>query len=333
MVRQKIKSFFKGFGYTILILFLVFMVFLGYGHINNRWYKLIYVRSDSMTPIFKAGDLILITRPPYNLNPGDIITFQIKGEIVTHRIQTIENDGNIITKGDANKVTDDWGEYQIKKVAGIYRFKIPYLGYPIAYASSWVKGEALPFVKNLFVGTNAFFTNQDKISANLTAETTTTEEMSLALNSIVDNQSLEGQENQNLKIDFMINNNDVSTDKKEVLLSIQIENSQNSGEIQMRFNNDNAVFADETTGWEAFSNSKNWILSEGEAEKTVFIQIKDSVSNIFSASDSIIFKTDPITESTETTLDTTSSTITESTEPIESTTTVDDSQLLENSGN
>lgn len=321
MARQKVKSFFKGFGYTILILFLVFMVFLSYGHINNRWYKLIYVRSDSMTPIFKAGDLILITKPPYNLNPGDIITFQIKGEIVTHRIQAIENDGNIITKGDANKVADDWGEYQIKKVAGIYRFKIPYLGYPIAYASSWTKGKALPFVKNLFTGTNAFFTNQDKISASLIAETTTEESLNLSESPNIQ----ENQQSQEFKINFTINNNDDLTDKKEVLLNIQVENNQNNGEMQMRFNNDNADWIDEITGWEPFANSKNWVLSEGEAEKNVFMQIKDSAGNIFSASDSIIFKTDPITESTETTLDTTNSIITEPTESIESTTTVDDS--------
>jgi signal peptidase I len=195
MVKKGFKSFFRRLGWTILILFLIFTVFLGYGHVNNRWYKLIWVQSDSMKPVFQHGDLICITKPPYEIKPGMIITFQIKNNIVTHRVAAVNEDGSLVTKGDTNNVNDDWGNYKIKKVAGLYQFKLPYLGW-IDYAAGltrhWISKAALPVLANVFEekvpnffqktlalvkisGTSAFFTNRNSISGSIGMETETTE--------------------------------------------------------------------------------------------------------------------------------------------------------------
>jgi signal peptidase I len=171
-MRSKTAIFFQRFITVLLILLLVFILFLVYGNIDNRWYKLLYIRSDSMSPVFNAGDLICIVRPPEEIQVGDIVTFQIEGQIVTHRVIGINPDGSYETKGDASKSADDFGDYKITNIAGIYRFKITYLGYPIAYGSHWLR-QGINSVFNMQLASNgsyAYFTNQDKVLMGISGE-------------------------------------------------------------------------------------------------------------------------------------------------------------------
>ncbi len=328
-MKRKVKSFFKGFGLSILIIFLVFMAFLAYGHIDNRWYKLIYIKSDSMSPTFKAGDLICITKPPYEIKPGMIICFQIKGDIVTHRVVGIDENGNFITKGDANKVPDDWGEYQIKKVAGVYRFKIPYLGYPIAYGSYWVKkaaleagnflGKVMDKIGSLFTGSGAYFTNQGKILISITAESLVENPPENPAGNLTQNSAENPPENssdnlpegenpnsgedqkttENPPVEdkppiidvFNINNNELTTNSYEVVLNLSVSDDITPPEkLQMRLANDGETWADENTGWEIYSTNKSWQLSEGEGEKKVCLQVKDEKGNLASTSATINYQ-------------------------------------------
>jgi signal peptidase I len=127
----------------VLIVFLalvfLFLLFISYGTgVNNRFYKLLVVTSGSMSPIFEAGDLIMIVRlDPEKVKVGDIVTFQTKdGELLTHRIMEIKPDGEIVTKGDANNSVDFWTDgWKLGKVETIYVFKFSKLGFPI----SWLK--------------------------------------------------------------------------------------------------------------------------------------------------------------------------------------------------
>lgn len=304
-MKGKIFSFLKKLGVTLLVLFIVFLLFLAYGHINNRWYKLIYIRSDSMKPTFQAGDLICITKPPYEIKPGMIICFQIKGDIVTHRVVDIDENGSFITKGDANEITDDWSDYQIKKVAGIYQFKIPYLGYPIGYCSHAIE-RAISIVggffeniliktSSFFMGSNAYFTNQGKIPMGITAENppeNPPEEENP--NSEEEQNTTENQspEDKAPTIDvFNINNDESTTESHEVVLNISASDDITLPEkLQMRIANDEEVWPDENAGWEAYSTNKNWQLSGEEGEKKVCLQVKDETGNITSASDTISYK-------------------------------------------
>lgn len=94
-------------------------------------YNLYLVRSESMTPYIKMGDLI-ITGPmngPINgeVKEGTIITYEFSDDLVTHRVQSIE--GNIlVTKGDAVEDPDPW-EVTFEDVRGVFLFKIPSVGY------------------------------------------------------------------------------------------------------------------------------------------------------------------------------------------------------------
>lgn len=68
------------------------------------------VLSGSMEPNFKRGDLVLMQSIYGEPAVGDIIMFiPMEGmEPVTHRITSINEYGYIRTKGDANKIEDDW---------------------------------------------------------------------------------------------------------------------------------------------------------------------------------------------------------------------------------
>lgn len=115
-------------GESLLTLFLILLTFLAYGTLPNRWYHILYVYSGSMEPTFAPGDLIVITPPPKVLEPGMVLTLNVDGQLVTHRLVSVNADGSLVTKGDINHVPDDWGNARVK-IVGLYRFSIPYLGY------------------------------------------------------------------------------------------------------------------------------------------------------------------------------------------------------------
>lgn len=121
-------------------LLFLFLAFIAYGvAVNNSFYKLILVTSDSMTPVFKSGDLIMIVRvDPDQVKVGDIVTFQTKDhKLLTHRIVEIKEDGEMVTKGDANEEADRWSDgWKLKKVSAKYVARIPIVG----RFMSWIKG-------------------------------------------------------------------------------------------------------------------------------------------------------------------------------------------------
>lgn len=104
------------------------LLLVAYGILPNRWYQTLYVYSGSMAPTIQAGDVILITPPPADLQPGMIVTLQVDGHLVTHRLLALQANGKFSTRGDANLWVDEWGGANVK-VVGLYRARLPYLGY------------------------------------------------------------------------------------------------------------------------------------------------------------------------------------------------------------
>ena len=88
------------------------------------------VMSGSMEPEIQTGSLVFVdTRDTENISEGDIIAFESGGNAVTHRVKRVEN-GNIITKGDANNNTD--GEIiNQSAVIGKTIHSIPYVGFVV----------------------------------------------------------------------------------------------------------------------------------------------------------------------------------------------------------
>ena len=70
--------------------------------------------------------------------------------------------------------------------------------------------------------------------------------------------------------------------------SVSISLSSNDAQ-QVCFSNDGANYSN----WEAMTDTKSWVLSEGEGEKTVYIKYKDVAGNTCVATDSITLDTVP----------------------------------------
>jgi signal peptidase len=150
---------------TLLVILVLSLLFVGYGvGVNNKFYKLLVVTSGSMEPTFAPGDLIMIVRmDPKQAKVGDITTFMTEdGSILTHRIVEIKTNGEVITKGDANKTVDFWNNnWKFVKVETKYVFNIPKLGYVV----SWWQG--LFHIQQKSTGAN--LTDTEKIKSEITA--------------------------------------------------------------------------------------------------------------------------------------------------------------------
>jgi len=102
-------------------------------------YKLISVLSDSMRPVMRAGDAIVVdARVAGRLQEGDIITFwraNNTSSLLTHRITAIKNANGervYFTRGDANRVADG-SPVPERDVVGRYMFCVPLGGYLIGF--------------------------------------------------------------------------------------------------------------------------------------------------------------------------------------------------------
>lgn len=114
-------------------------------------HRVLVVRSDSMAPALRAGDLIVIEmQRPATVEPGEIVTFRdhSRGNVlVTHRvIESVRTDGQMHfkTRGDANSGIEQWSISTGGRL-GQLRARIPGVGRVIvdAGASPWTRTGAL----------------------------------------------------------------------------------------------------------------------------------------------------------------------------------------------
>ncbi len=107
-------------------------------------YKMLVVLSDSMKPVFAAGDVIIVDasgKSGYSEN--DIITFWRSRNpvmLLTHRVIGIEEIAGrkyYCTKGDANN-TDDRVAVGQEEILGKYLYKVPFAGYVVNFVHTGV---------------------------------------------------------------------------------------------------------------------------------------------------------------------------------------------------
>lgn len=93
--------------------------------------RLYIVRSSSMSPVFRAGDAIVIWPVRDLPDVGDVISYEVQGELITHRVVEVQPDG-VLTKGDANQERDGWvvGSAQIR---GRMIARVPFLGWLLVF--------------------------------------------------------------------------------------------------------------------------------------------------------------------------------------------------------
>ena len=103
-------------------------------------YGLYAVRSASMTPSLKVGDLVIEERvDPATIQVGDVITLATgSGATVTHRVETVTpNDAGPVftTRGDANASPDPVATFA-GQVRGRVAWDVPMLGFLLAMVTT-----------------------------------------------------------------------------------------------------------------------------------------------------------------------------------------------------
>lgn len=115
-----------------ILLILVLLLFVP----NFIGFKTFSVISGSMEPNIPVGSLVYAKSVDFeDLEVGDVISYQLSEDtMVTHRINSInEEQKTIITKGDANDNVDS-SEVQENQIIGKVTFSIPFLGYIAIYS-------------------------------------------------------------------------------------------------------------------------------------------------------------------------------------------------------
>jgi len=100
---------------------------------KNGNFKMLVVQTGSMEPKIPVGSLI-ISRKAASYQVGDIVTYAMKNNFVTHRIVAKEN-GNYITQGDANNEPDD-NPVAPSSIIGKLWISLPFVGRFIAFVKT-----------------------------------------------------------------------------------------------------------------------------------------------------------------------------------------------------
>ena len=105
------KKFIKVFQIILIVILLIILLYVLYSKYIAKnsvtkifGYGFLVVVTGSMEPEIKSGELIII-KDSSEYDVGDIITYEIDGYLVTHRIVKIE-ENQITTKGDSNNEED-----------------------------------------------------------------------------------------------------------------------------------------------------------------------------------------------------------------------------------
>lgn len=100
----------------------------------NAGYRIYVVHTGSMMPTLNPGDAVLDRPAPMAVHSGQVVTFTVHSgpdTVVTHRVASVSN-GEIQTKGDANRTVDPW-TLRISQVVGSKVLTLPYAGYLLVY--------------------------------------------------------------------------------------------------------------------------------------------------------------------------------------------------------
>jgi len=124
----------------VIMMIIPFVVSIGMLVPKVMGYTEYTVVTASMEPVLPVGSLILVKQTdPATLEKGDIISYSKEldpGTVITHRV--VENDteeGQVITKGDANEV-NDMEPVKYDFILGKMEASFPKLGVPAAAAGT-----------------------------------------------------------------------------------------------------------------------------------------------------------------------------------------------------
>jgi len=95
------------------------------------------ITSGSMMPILRVGDVVIAADPgDTEIEAGTIVVYEEprKGDLVTHRVVSVNADGSYITKGDRNGA-DDPAPIPAANIRGETQWIVPFVGLPRVWAA------------------------------------------------------------------------------------------------------------------------------------------------------------------------------------------------------
>lgn len=128
-------TIFKILAYLFYTAIAVIALFLLASVIPVAGIKTFIVQSGSMEPAIRTGSVVVV-KSADTYAVGDVITFGPRSKTkspTTHRIVEVKEDGNFVTRGDANNA-EDLRTVSRYEVIGRVLFSIPYIGYAVAAA-------------------------------------------------------------------------------------------------------------------------------------------------------------------------------------------------------
>ena len=116
--------------YSCCIIGVVMLILMATG------FKFVSIKTGSMVPTINIGDLCLVREleDTDDIRQGDIVTFEVEGTYVTHRIVSDNGDGSYSTKGDANKVYDN-SKLSKEDILGKVSYVIPSVGVVLEFVT------------------------------------------------------------------------------------------------------------------------------------------------------------------------------------------------------
>lgn len=136
---------------------LLMVVLLTAGTLAARvagWQTAVVV-SGSMAPAVDPGDVVLYSGcPAAGVAPGLIVLASDPshpGRLLTHRVRAVRDNGEIITKGDANPAADST-PLRADQVHGCARLVVPFIGLPRLVLDPEQRHRAVPFAGLVLLG-------------------------------------------------------------------------------------------------------------------------------------------------------------------------------------
>ena len=105
-------------------------------------YQMFAVRTGSMEPTFGPRAMVLVHTGEFH--KGQPISFVHNGEVITHRLVSVNADGTGATQGDANRTPDPW-IVQRSDIIGEVVTSVPLLGYWLVYLKTAAGAGSLAF--------------------------------------------------------------------------------------------------------------------------------------------------------------------------------------------
>jgi signal peptidase I len=116
----------------VTLLTLGVLALLGFGVVASGVlpYRIYVVHTGSMFPTIPSTSAVVVQVHHYRV--GQPISFYEQGTVITHRLEAINANGTITTKGDANATDDPWHPKTSAIIGGVVAAP-PHLGYWLMY--------------------------------------------------------------------------------------------------------------------------------------------------------------------------------------------------------